>query len=982
MTSTTAPTPKSPPSPVRRVITIAVIVIAALVAAFFVFASLYADVLWFEQLGFAGVMWTQWGARALMFVIGFVAMAVPLWLSISLAHRLRPVYAQLSSQLDRYQEVIEPLRRLATWGIPIFFGLFAGFSASSSWETAALWINGGEVGEVDPEFGHDLGFYMFDLPFYAGVVAFASAVVLLSLVLTIVVSYLYGSVRIGQGELRISKAARFQIAIIAALYLLLQGVSLWLDRYAKLTEAGDRITGPGYVGTHAEIPGLTILAIVAILVAALFVVTAFIGRWRLPLIGTGLLIVTALVVNVAYPAIINTLQVQPNQYAYESDYYQRNVDGTREAYGIDDIEVESYAAETATEAGQLGDDLATTTSLRLMDPAVISPTVRQLQQHFPYYSFEQTLDVDRYEVDGETQDTVVSVRELNQSNLDSQTWQNTAMVYTHGYGLVAAKGNARTTDGWPVFLESGIPTTGIFSDMEYEPRVYFGENSPEYSIVGQPEGEEPLELDYARGEDGSSETRTTFTGEGGPSVGNLFNQLIYALKFQSEQIFLSEYVNEESQILYDRHPVTRVQKVAPYLTVDSDPYPTVVDGRVKWVVDGYTTSADYPYSTPVGLGDAISDSNVPQPQVRLDEINYIRNSVKATVDAYDGSVTLYAWDDQDPVLQAWQKVYPSTLEPISEMSGELMSHVRYPTDLFKVQREMLGVYHVDNAASFYQRDNVWNTPNDPQNDQVKQPPYYLTMQMPTQDDPSYSLYTTFIPPGEGEDSRNVLLGYLAADSDAGSTAGEVREDYGTLRLLQISSDTTVAGPGQVQNTFDSDPSIAEERNILQLGDSELALGNLLTVPVGGGFLYVQPVYVQSTAGTSYPLLQRVFVSFGDKLAFTDTLADGLDQIFGGDSGAETGDSDVEADPDEAEDQPTPDTGEADQPDDSEQPEPDTGGTGVEGTEAYQEALAAAQSALQERNDAISSGDQVAIAEANEKLGDAVETLLELEGDTP
>ncbi|MGO1769382.1 MAG: UPF0182 family membrane protein [Microbacterium sp.] len=978
MTSTTAPNPKSPPSPFRRVITISLIVIAALVAGFFLFATLYADVLWYQQLGYDGVLFTQWGGRAAMFVIGFIGMAAPVWVSIFLAYRLRPVYAQLSSQLDRYQEVVEPLRRLAMWGVPVFFGFFAGFSAAANWESAALWLNGGAVGEADPEFGIDLGFYMFAMPFLTGVLAFASAAVLISLILTALVSYLYGSVRVGQGELRISKAARIQLAIMAAVYILIQAVSLWLDRYRKLVEPGDRITGPGYVGTHAEIPGLTILAIAAILVAALFIFTAVIGRWRLPLIGTGLLVVTALVVNLAYPAIINTLQVQPNQYAMESDYYQRNVDGTRTAYDIDDIDVEPYAAETHTEAGQLRDDAATTASLRLMDPSVISPTVRQLQQHFPYYSFESTLDVDRYEIDGETQDTVVAVRELNQSNLESQTWQNTAMVYTHGYGLVAAKGNERTGDGWPVFVESGIPTSGVFSDMEYEPRIYFGENSPEYSVVGAPEGDDPLELDYARGEDGDGETRTTFAGDGGPSVGGFLNKLVYALKFQSEQIFLSQYVNEESQILYDRNPVDRVQKAAPYLTVDSDPYPTVVDGRVVWVVDAYTTSSSYPYSSTVSLSEAISDSNVPQPQVRIDEINYIRNSVKATVDAYDGSVKLYAWDDEDPVLKAWQSVYPSTVEPISEMSGELMSHVRYPTDLFKVQREMLGVYHVDNANSFYQRDNVWSTPADPQDTSVKQPPYYLTMQMPKQEDPSYSLYTTFIPPGEGEDSRNVLLGYLSADADAGSTAGEVRDGYGKLRLLQISSDTTVAGPGQVQNTFDSDPTIADERNVLQLGDSELELGNLLTVPVGGGFLYVQPVYVQSTAGTSYPLLRRVFVSFGEQLAFEDTLAEALDEIFGGDSGTETGDSDVQPEPDEANGEDTPEDSSGD---DTSTDGQDSGDQGTgEGSAEWQQAMSEAQDALGERNDAIESGDQVAIAEANEKLGTAVQKLLELEGD--
>ena len=942
--------------------TISLIVIAALVGAFFVFATLYADFLWFEQLGYQGVLLTQWGARAVMFVIGFLGMAAPIWVSIFLAYRLRPVYARLSSQLDRYQEVVEPLRRLAMWGIPVFFGFFAGFAAAAQWESAALWLNGVPTGQVDPEFGMDTGFYMFAMPFYAGVVGFASAAVLISLVMTAAVSYLYGSVRVGQGELRISKPARIQIAVTAAVYILVQALSLWLDRYLMLVAANDRITGPGYTGVNAQIPGLTILAIAAVVVAILFLVTAVIGRWRLPIAGTALLLVTSLVVGIGYPWVVNTIQVQPNQYAMERDFYQRNVDMTREAYGIDDITTTEYTAETATEAGQLRDDAETTASLRLMDPGVISPTVRQLQQYRQYYRFEPSLDVDRYTVDGEVQDTVVAVRELNQSQLESPSWQNTTMVYTHGYGLVAAKGNERTSEGQPVFLESGIPSQGFLTEMDYEPRVYFGENSPQYSIVGAPEGAEPLELDYPRGEEGAGETKTTFTGDGGPSVGNLLNKIVYALKFQSEEIFLSQYVNEESQILYDRHPVTRVQKVAPYLTIDSDPYPSVVDGRIVWIIDGYTTSSSYPYSSSVSLSEAISDSNVPQPQVRIDEINYIRNSVKATVDAYDGSVTLYAWDEEDPVLQTWQKVYPSTVKPISEMSGELMSHVRYPTDLFKVQRAMLGVYHVDDANSFYQRDDVWATPADPQDPDMKQPPYYLTMQMPGQEEPAYSMFTTFIPPGTGENSRDVLMGYLAVDSDAGSEPGVKREDYGTLRLLEVSADSTVSGPGQVQNNFDSDPEIADERNVLQLGDSELVLGNLLTVPVGGGFLYMQPVYVQSTAGTSYPLLRKVFVSFGDQIAFEDTLSAALDVIFGGDSGSETGDENIE---------PT---------------EPvDEGSTPTEPTEptdaqALEQALADVQAAIDAKSAALAADDQVAYAEADERLMDAVQRLLELQGD--
>ncbi|HEX5859437.1 MAG TPA: UPF0182 family protein, partial [Microbacterium sp.] len=693
MTSTSAPRPATPPNRSRRIISISLVVIAAIVIGFFVFASLFADWLWFEQLGFESVLVTQWVARVTMFLVGFLGMAVPVWLSIQLAYRLRPVYARLSSQLDRYQEVVEPLRRLAMWGIPIFFGLFAGFAASSQWETTWLWFNGVATDTTDPQFNLDTGFYLFAMPFYSAVLGFVSAVLLLCLLVTAVVSYLYGSVRVGQRELRISKGARIQVAVIAGLYLLAQGASLWLDRYKTLVDPGERITGPGYTGVNAVIPGLTILSIVAVLVAILFFVTAVIGRWRYPLIATALLIVSAIVVGVGYPWIVNTFQVQPNQFALEKDYYQRGIDMTQEAYGIDGLEKTNFEAVTDVGPNQLREDAATTAQIRIMDPTVISPTVRQLEQYRSYYQFQDPLDVDRYEIDGVSQDTVTSVRELNMDQLGAAaSWQNTTLVYTHGYGVVAAKGNDRTTDGDPVFLERGIPAAGFLSDLEdFEPRVYFGEYSPTYSIVGAPEGTPDVELDYPSGADGASETKTTFEGDGGPSIGSVFNRLIYALRFQSEQILFSDYVNEDSQILYDRDPSVRVQKVAPYLEIDSDPYPSVVDGRIVWIIDGYTLSANYPYSTTVSLQQAISDSNATAQRFALDNINYIRNSVKATVDAYDGSVTLYAWDDEDPMLQAWQNVYPTTVKPISEMSGDLMSHVRYPTDLFKVQRYALGV---------------------------------------------------------------------------------------------------------------------------------------------------------------------------------------------------------------------------------------------------------------------------------------------------
>jgi uncharacterized protein len=969
VTSATAPKPTRP-SRTRRVIAISLVVIALLVAVFFIFANVYADWLWYSQLGFLNVLTTQWVWRIGMFVVGFLGMAVPTWLVINLAYRLRPVYVRLSSQLDRYQEVVEPLRRLAMWGIPIFFGLFAGFASSAQWQTAALWVNGVHTATGDPQFNLDTGFYLFALPFYSAVLAFASAVVLICLLLTAAVSYLYGSVRVGQRELRISRPARVQLAIIAGVYLLLQAVSLWLDRYKTLTSADDRITGAAYVSVNATIPGLAILSIVAVLVAILFFVTAVIGRWRYPLIATALLIITSLVVGVGYPWIVNLVQVRPNQLSVESQYYQRNIDGTKAGFGLSDLQETNFSANTTAQQGQLRSDAETTAQIRIMDPAIIPPTVAQLEQYRSYYQFQSPLSVDRYTIDGQTQDTLVSVRDLNLNALGTtaSTWQNTSLIYTHGYGLVVAKGNARTSDGNPVFLERGIPSAGFLTSGEkYEPRVYFSANAPTYSIVGAPAGTAPIELDYPAGDGSSTETKTTFDGNGGPNIGNVFNRLIYAIKFQAEQILFSDSINQDSQILYDRDPATRVQKIAPYLTLDGEPYPSVVDGRIVWIVDGYTTSDQYPYSTTTSMSQAIADANNPTPRVALDNVNYIRNSVKATVDAYDGHVTLYAWDPTDPLLQAWQNVYPSTVKPIADMSADLISHVRYPTDLFKVQRTMLGVYHVNDPQSFYQRDNAWTTPADPTDNTVLQQPYYMTMQMPGQASPTYSMFTSFIPQSDGTNARNVLMGYLAVDSDAGTTAGTKGADYGKLRMLVINASTPVPGPGQVQNTFSADPAVSSFINLLKQGQSQVLNGNLLTLPVGGGLLYVQPVFVQSSGATKLPTLQKVLVAFGSQVAFEDTLTAALDSLFGGNSGAAAGDNGVTASP-------VP-TGTS-TPSATPTPSPSaSGGTGS--STAYQAALQEAKQAMLDRQAALQAGDWTKYGEADARLTQAINTLLQL-----
>lgn len=997
--STVAPPAKRRFSPIA----VTVVIVAILILGFLAVASVITEVLWYQQLGFLPVLVTQWIAAGVMFLVGFIGMAVPIFFAIDLAYRKRPVYARLTSQLDRYQELVEPLRRAVKWLLPAIFGLFAGLASGAQWQQVMLWINSTPAGETDPQFGLDISFYMFELPFWRSVVAFASAVVLICIILGAATSYLYGGITFNGRDVRISKATRIQTAVLAGIYLLLQGVSLWLDQYSTLTDSTGRFTGATFSGVNAVIPGKQILAGIAVLVAILFLITAFTGKWRLPVIGTALLVVSALVVGVGYPLAVQSLQVKPDEKSLEAEYLSRNIEATRAAYGVDEVEVERYDAVTDAEPGQLRSDAVATANIRIIDPAVVAPTFAQLEQSRQYYQFPKKLSVDRYEIDGKIEDTVSAIRDINIT--DQTGWYNRTLVYTHGYGLVAAFGNQRSSGGEPVFLESGIPTSGKLG--EFEPRVYFGESSPEYSIVGG-KRDKSIELDFpadeeapattddpaaagsesAEASDGSRQNLTTFSGDGGPKLENIFTKLIYALKFQDMEVLLSGAVVDGSQILYDRNPVDRVQKVAPYLTIDSSPYASVVDGRIVWIIDGYTTSANYPYSELTDMNALTVDSENPRTSQLAHPINYIRNAVKATVDAYDGSVKLYAWDTEDPLLSAWGKIFPDTLRSVDEMSGDLLSHVRYPTDMFKVQRELLATYHVTDPGAFYSDEDAWRTPADPvsssaavtattptgttgtgttsgttgvttQSSSQKQPPYYLTLAAGKQADPTFSIYSTYIPRAEGANSRDILTGYLAANSNAGSTDGKVSKDYGTLKLLTLPKSTSIPGPGQMQNNFTTNSEVSRLLNLLRQGESKVISGNLLTLPVGGGLLYVQPVYVRASTGTSFPILQKVLVSFGEQIAFEDTLDAALDELFGGNSGASAGDDGAAPEPGTGSDSDGGDT-------------PDAGGSGGEPSAELTQALRDMQQAIDDRDAAMREGDWTAYGEADERLRDAIE----------
>ena len=938
----------------RSPLAIAVFVVAVVVVVTIVFANIWTEVAWYRQIGYFSVWRTQWLARVVIFAIFALVSAFAVWGSLRWARSIRPApSAPRSTPLDQYREQIRPIERVVTKLLPILVGLIAGSVMAGKWMEFLAFVHRTSFGQKDPQFNLDASFYVFTLPVLTAVVDFALAIAVLCAVLAAFVHLLYGGISGGGRRFVASKGARTQLAVLGFVVMLGIAASYMLSRYSLVLNQGSRFSGASFTDVHAILPARSILAGIAIVVGLMFLLVIWRGDWRIPATGVGLMALSAIVVGGVYPAIVQNFQVEPNAQEYEAKFIQRDINATRYAYGIDAVEAKQYTATTEANADALRADADTTAQIRLLDPNVVSPTFQQLQQNKQYYSFPSTLTVDRYRINGELRDTVIAVRGLNLDGLsaENRTWVNDHTVYTHGFGVVAAYGNRVETDGRPVFYQSGIPSTGELGT--YEPRVYFGTGVPGYSIVGSPEGTSPWELDYPDN-GANSQVNNTFTGDGGPKIGSTFERLMFALKFGEQQILFSDRVTADSQILFHRDPIDRVQRVAPYLKLDATTYPAVVDGRIVWVVDGYTSTADYPYSASMTSKTLFSNPDPLNPTV----LNYVRNSVKATVDAYSGAVTLYAWDPEDPILQTWQKVFPSTLKPYSDMSGDLMSHMRYPEDLFTIQRYQLTRYHVTNASDFYSGQDFWANPKDPTNETVDQPPYYLTLQMPGQSVPSFSLTSSFIP--QGTSSRNVLTGFLAVNSETGNTAGVKDPDYGKLRLLELPRDTTVSGPGQVQQQFRADTEAQNVLNILRQGETDVVSGNLLTLPVGGGLLYVQPVYVKSSSGTQFPLLQKVFVSFGEKVGFADTLSGALDQVFG--SGVVTN-----PDPGTATPSPSP----------SPTPNP-TNANGNESRVALAQALSDAQKAMQDGQTALAKGDFAAYGEAQDALKKALARAIDAE----
>ena len=870
----------------RSPLVITAAILVALGALVTYFSGYYIDWLWFKSVDATSVWSTVLATKIQLFVIvGFLTSAT-ISLNIYLAYKRRPLYVPTSieiSGLERLRAQVEPIRRWVFLGIVLVLTYFAGTSGIVFWREWMLFKNSTDFGVKDPQFGLDISFFAFRLPMWQAIIGWAISTLVLATLASAFIHYMYGGIRTTVQTDRTTVAARVQISVLLGLIVLLKAVAYWFDRYSLALKESKLITGLTYTDVNATLPAKAILSAIAVVCALLFFANIVRRSWLLPAAGTALLVVSSVLIAGIYPGAIQQFQVKPSESSKEAPYIQRNIDATRAAYDLNGVEMQDYNATLSTSAGQLAKDAATIANIRLMDPNVLSATFRQLQQIKPYYTFPESLDIDRYTVNGVSRDAVVAVRELNIDGNPSRNWINDHLVYTHGFGFVAAYGNQVDADGKPNFLVGDLPPTkGLGA---FEPRVYFGENVPDYSIIGGKKSNSPVEFDYPDDTSANGQKNYTYTGKGGVPVGSTLNKLLFAIKYGEQRILLSNLINSDSKILYNRAPRERVAKVAPWLTLDGDPYPAVVDGKITWIIDGYTTSAGYPYSKSTSLATATNDAltaNSTSITAQSNKaVNYIRNSVKATVDAYDGTVTLYQWDAKDPVLKTWMKAFPNTVKAKSAISKSLLEHIRYPEDMFRVQRDILSSYHVKSAAAFYGGQDFWRVPRDPSTfgaNAGAQPPYYMTLQMPGAATPTFSLTTPFVPRGGREN--------LSAFASVNSTAGA---NYGKITVLQLPRSTNIAGPSQVASNFEAKPDVANALSLLRQGGSDVVLGNLLTLPVGNGLLYVQPVYVRATGNASaYPLLQKVLVSFGDVIGFDSSLKGALDQVFGGNSGTNAG----------------------------------------------------------------------------------------------
>ena len=861
-----------------RPVLLGLVALAFVIVGVQVFVSLYTSSAWYSSVGEHGVFTRKLLTQLVLAVVVGVLSATAVLVSGLLAYRAcLPVMPPAQTTWGtRYRKYWHRRRVALLVFVAAVVFVVAALKAAGNWQLWLQWRNSTSFGRSDPQFHRDISYYLFVYPFHRYVVHEAFVIVALALVTALAVAFVTGVARV-RARRPWPTALVALFSVLLGLLCLVKAGAYWLDRYTVVVSNRGVVTGASYTDIHAVIPVKTALVFVALLAVLVLFANVAIRQWRFVLVGFGGLLVLGVAFGGIYPSIVQRVRAKPNAEAAEHTSIARNIAATRSAFGIDGTGATTPAALTADPTVTPADLRQAATKgwqARVLDPNRVTPTFTQLQQERSIYGFKSTLDVDHYSINGTDQDLVIGARELRAGTLPSaqKTWANQHLVYTHGFGVVAAPLDTVNADGEPAFVESGLPPTGPLGS--FQPRIYFGQSSPSYSIVDGPgSGNGGRELDLPAVGSDQPQTSTTYAGSGGVPIGSWFRQLAYALKFHDANIVLSSQIGSGSKLLYLRDPRKRVAAVAPWLTLDGDAYPVVEGGRILWVVDGYTTASNYPMSQQENFRTATTNTFTTNGSstAQSGSVNYIRNSVKATVDAYDGTVTLYSWNqDQqpDPVLQTWEKAFPGLVKPQSAIPADLLPHLRYPQDLFNLQRQVLMKYHVDNPRAFYNGSDFWKVPTDPTTQGNQLQPSYYTSYTTTPGAPAqYSLTTSFTTL-----NRRNLAAYMTVNSTPGP-------GYGQISVLQAPAAAAAEGPGQIQNDIESDPDVAQQLTLLRGGGSKVVLGNLQSVPINGQMLYVEPIYERAAGGTSFPILRRVVAIYDGHIAYDSTLSAAIDGVL-------------------------------------------------------------------------------------------------------
>ena len=850
-------------------------------------ARFYTDYLWFDALGRTDVWGRVLLAKVALFFIFAIAFFVLIWINLLIVDRLAPKVRPPGPEeemLGRYHAMVGGRTRLVRLAVSVLFSLLAASGVSSQWEEWLLFVNRKDFGILDPLFNTDIGFYVFRLPFLSFLVSWAFAAFMILLVVIGIAHYLNGGIRlqVPPGVQRVLPSVKVHMSAILAALALVKAADYWLARYELTVSGRGVVDGALYTDVKAKLPALYLLLLISLFAAVLLIVNLRRRGWVLPALAVGLWAFTALVMGNMYPAFVQRFQVDPNTTDRESVYTADNISATRAAYSLvpgTDVAVEIFDYKENPTSEQLRAAAPTLRNARILDPVTLTDTFEKDQGERDFYRFSTVLDVDRYMVDGELTQVVLAARELNLSELGS--WERQHVAITHGYGAAIARANVTDVRGSPVFITGGLPVeVDAAIDLQLdEPQIYIGENLDGYALVGATRDE----VDFVDGQ--GNEASFRYDGDGGVAMGSFLRQAAFALRFGELDPLISSFVGSDTGIIYIRDAQDRVKHVAPFLEFDSDAYPVVFDGRIHYVLDAYTTTDRYPYSQGADTSGLVATSELAGAGA-----NYIRNSVKAVVDSYDGGVTLYVMPVQDPIVAAWQSAFPDLFTDFSEMPEDLRDHLRFPTDLFTVQTNMWAAYQVSEPVALIIGTERWAVAQDPGRSVLaggtaeavvgdrglltrrerRVPAYYSLIQLPGEEEASFVVLRSFVPTS-ADDSRKELTGFMV---------GETRPD-GTSRLVSYEMSHLLApGPAIVASNVSTNPEISRELTLLNDQGSLVDFGDMLLLPVEDSLLYVRPMYVRAQ-GTQIPLLAGVIASVGNRTALGKTLGQALDKLYPG-----------------------------------------------------------------------------------------------------